>query len=84
MLKNNELEPMIPNYDNLSIWFSKNAQKKLGRLKAAIDNLKNDEYKDFFSVCFSSLIRKVALADPNIPPPVVLKLKKYKKSKEKF
>ena len=77
-LKRNDITPIIPQYDNLNLWFSKNAQNKLGKLRACIDELGNDDYKDFFLVCFSSLIRKVSLADPNIPPPVVLKPDKYK------
>lgn len=84
MLNNNNLKPVTPDYNNLSLWFSNNAQKKLGVLKACIDRFEKDIYKDFFSICFSSLIRKVALADPNIPPPVILRLKKYKKSKQKY
>ncbi len=83
-LSNMHPDSLIPDYVNLSTWFSKNAQKKLGRLRACIEDMEDDEYKDFFLVCFSSIIRKVALADPNIPPPVVLKPKKYKKSKEKY
>ena len=77
--KRKNIDPVIPEYKNLSLWFSKNAQNKLGRLRACIEELENDDYKDFFFVCFSSIIRKVSLADPNIPPPVVLKLYKYKK-----
>jgi len=77
-LKRKDITPIIPEYDNLSLWFSKNAQNKLGRLRACIEELENDDYKDFFLACFSSLIRKVSLADPNIPPPVVLKPDKYK------
>jgi len=77
-------ESIIPDYENLSTWFSKNTQKKLGRLRACIEKMEDDDYKDFFLVCFSSIIRKVALADPNIPPPVVLRLRKYRSSKEKY
>ncbi|NVM55789.1 MAG: hypothetical protein HWN66_18965 [Candidatus Helarchaeota archaeon] len=83
-LKRNNLEPIIPNYENLSLWFSKDAQMKLGKLRACIENLRNDDYKDFFFICFSSIIRKVALADPNIPPPVVLKPEKYRKAAARY
>jgi len=79
-LKRNDINPIIPEYDNLNLWFSKNAQNKLGKLRACIEELENDDYKDFFFACFSSVIRKVSLADPNIPPPVVLKRDKYKKA----
>jgi hypothetical protein len=82
-LKRKNIDPVIPEYENLSLWFSKNAQNKLGRLRACIEEFENDDYKDFFFVCFSSIIRKVSLADPNIPPPVVLKLDKYKEGSAK-
>ncbi len=74
----------IPEFRNRKIWFSNNGLKKLGRLKYAIDTLEVDtNYKDFFWVCFSSTIRKVAKADPYIPPPVVLKPEKYKNNPNK-
>lgn len=79
-LKRKDITPIIPEYDNLSLWFSKNAQNKLGKLRACIDKLKEGDCKDFFFACFSSIIRKVSLADPNIPPPVILKIKNYKKT----
>ncbi len=82
-LKRNNIVPIIPKYENLSLWFSKNAQNKLGKLRACIDKLKEGDCKDFFFACFSSVIRKVSLADPNIPPPVVLKIKNYKKTSAK-
>ncbi|MEK7448170.1 MAG: DNA methyltransferase [Planctomycetota bacterium] len=83
-LNNKNIKPVIPYYKNLSLWFTRRAQNKLGKLRACIDRMKNDDYKDFFLVCFSSIIRKVALADPNIPPPVILKPLKYKKNRQKF
>jgi len=82
-LKRKDITPIIPEYGTLSLWFSKSAQNKLGKLRACIEELENDDYKDFFLACFSSIIRKVSLADPNIPPPVVLKIKNYKKTSAK-
>lgn len=83
-IKNNSGHYIVPDYKNLSLWFSKSAQRKLGRIRACIENLEDDNYKDFFFVCFSSIIRAVALADPNIPPPVVLNPKKYRKVVKKY
>lgn len=68
----------IPEFKNRELWFSYNAIKRLAKLKHAIENLEASlDYKDFFWVCFSSIIRKIAKADPYIPPPVVLKPEKY-------
>jgi len=75
----------IPKFKNREIWFSNNASKKLYKLRNAIQGLEIDtNYKDFFWLCFSSIIRKVAKADPYIPPPVVLKLQKYKDNPSKY
>ncbi len=82
-LKEKNINGIIPEYKNLSIWFSRNAQNKLGKLRACIEKLKDDDYKDFFLVCFSSIIRKASLADPYIPPPVVLKISKYNKKTDR-
>jgi 16S rRNA G966 N2-methylase RsmD len=75
----------IPDFKNRELWFSYNAIKKLAKLKRAIENLDVDsDFKDFFWICFSSIIRKIAKADPYIPPPVVLKPKKYRNNPRKY
>jgi DNA modification methylase len=75
-LKNNDFEYV--DFQNIDIWFSSKAIKKLSKLKFAItDQRISKEYKDFFWVCFSRIIRRVAKADPRIPPPVILKPAKY-------
>ncbi|RKY83850.1 hypothetical protein DRQ11_12415 [candidate division KSB1 bacterium] len=73
------IHALIPIYENIDMWFSKDAISKLAKLKYAIQNLEAErDIKDFFWLCFSSIIRKVSKADPYIPPPVVLKLEKYR------
>ena len=75
----------IPEFKNREIWFSDDAIKKLCKLRHAIHFLEADSnHKDFFWLCFSSIIRKVAKADPYIPPPVVLKPEKYKGTPNKY
>jgi DNA modification methylase len=71
-------------FENISFWFSPRSIKRLSNLAVHIDDLKDDDYKDFFYLCFSSIIRRVSLADPFIPPPVKLNINKYKKSPDKF
>lgn len=72
-------DDFVPEYNNINLWFSKDAINKLARLKNAILNLEAEtNLKDFFWLCFSNIIRRVSKADPYIPPPVVLKLEKYK------
>jgi DNA modification methylase len=75
----------VPRFDNLNFWFFPHAIKKLSKLKYAIENLNvSVDFKDFFWVCFSSTVRKVSKADPYIPPPVLLKLKKYENNPLKY
>jgi DNA modification methylase len=74
-----------PESDKIDFWFSKKAIKELGKLRYLIEEEGgDDDYKDFFWVCFSSIIRKVSKADPFIPPPVLLRIQKYKNSREKY
>lgn len=75
----------IPDFTNIDLWFSQSSKYQLAKLKFSIDNEVSDtKYHDFFKLCFSKLIRKVSKADPNIPPPVVLKPKKYKTNKNEY
>lgn len=74
-----KIDSLVPAYENINMWFSQDAICKLSKLKYAIQKLEaKRDVKDFFWLCFSSIIRKVSKADPYIPPPVVLKLEKYK------
>lgn len=67
----------IPQLPNMDLWFTKRAQRDLSRIKHHIECLTNSKYKDFFRVCFSSIIRRSSLADPKIAPPVILKEIEY-------
>lgn len=74
-------ETYVPSFKNLDLWFSPKAAERLAKLRYSIENLDiSSDYRDFFWVCFSSVVRKVSKADPYIPPPVVLKPEKYKNS----
>ena len=82
--KYDSMEAPLPESEKIRFWFSKEAIRKLSKLKYFIEEEgKDDDYKDFFWVCFSSMIRKVSKADPFIPPPVLLKIHKYENSPKK-
>ena len=70
-------EPEVPDFPNRDLWFSKKVQAGLARVKAGIEAFEERDLRDFFWVCYSSMIRRVALADPRISPPVVLKPGKF-------
>lgn len=82
--RNNNKITTFPNFRNIEFWFSPVIIKKLATIKYSLDSLEDDDYKDFFYLCFSSIIRKVSRADPYIPPPVLLKINKYKNSPDKY
>ena len=73
-----KFKPSIPEFANIDLWFSGSAKNGLGKIRACIEQSEDSNCKDFFWVCFSRLVRNVSRADPNIPPPVLLKIKKYK------
>jgi len=83
--KYDNVEAPMPESEKIRFWFSKKAIRKLSKLKYFIEEEgEYDDYKDFFWVCFSAMIRKVSMADPFIPPPVLLKIHKYENSPKKY
>lgn len=80
----NKIQPQeitIPEFPNRDFWFEYNVQQDLSKIRLAIQEITNKKYKEFFLVCFSSIIRKVSNADEQIVPPV--KSKKMRKLIEK-
>lgn len=61
------------NVINLEYWFSPIVIAGLSKIRSAINEITDDELKDFFLVCFSNTIKKVSLADPRVSVPVRLK-----------
>lgn len=88
---NNLLEkPLKSTYDsqfyNKEYWFHKNSIRDLKKIMTAIDKLflarKIDKnQRDFFIVCFSSIIRKSSYADPKNPKTYCSPLMREKKNK---
>ncbi len=63
--------PIFPYRDN---WFNKEIIYELAYLKKTIDNLEVNNYvKDFYKICFSSIIRSVSNADDNCTRTVIRK-----------
>ena len=53
--------PTIPKFRNIDYWFKKDVQYKLAVIKEYIDNIENDDIRDFFKVAFSETVRDVSL-----------------------
>lgn len=75
---------VIPKTQQYVFWYSEKGLEELTKLKICINNLENDDYKDFFWLNFSFLARKISKADPYIPPAVLLKPHKYANSPDKI
>ncbi len=57
--KNNSF--IIPKFDNIDYWFTKDVQIKLAILKHYIDNIDNEQIRKFFLVAFSETVRETSL-----------------------
>ena len=55
---------------DVDYWFTKTVQSQLGSLIAAIDQVSNQNLRQFFRVCVSSCVRKASFADPRLSVPV--------------
>lgn len=61
-----EIQP--PKFPDIDYWFSHSAQRKLTIIKQAVEKIKEVDYRDFFRICFSSIVRRSSYADPRISP----------------
>ena len=66
-----DVELFTPAIANLEHWFSENTINELGRMKAYIDNIEDEDVRDFFKLCMASIIKKVSNADDTSPKPYV-------------
>lgn len=73
----------IPEFPNRALWFSKRIQNELAKIRKCIEDVEDSDFRDFFLVCFSYIIREVSLADPKIAPPVILKPEHFSKNPER-
>jgi hypothetical protein len=69
----------IPNRSALAPWFHPRMLRELARIRAAIARVRDEDVRDFFSVCFSSTVRTASLADPRISVPVRQRPSRYSK-----
>lgn len=61
----------LPAINNLEHWFTKDAIVKLAEIKKNIDNVYDEDIRDFLNVCFVSIIKRVSNADDVSPKPYV-------------
>lgn len=66
-----------PPITHLEYWYHPHVIKDLSRLRIAIERTKSESMRDFFWIAFSSLVRRVSLADPRLSVPVRLRPDTY-------
>lgn len=66
-----DVELFTPAIANLEHWFSENTINQLGRMKTYIDNIEDEDVRDFFKLCMVSIIKRVSNADDTSPKPYV-------------
>lgn len=64
---------IIPKINNIEHWFIDENINDLGKMLYAIEQLDDVEIKNFFKVCFISIIKKTSNADDISPKPYVSK-----------
>jgi len=74
----------LPSFPNMDYWFDLRTVNDLARIRSCIKSIPDGRNRDFFEVCFSSIIRKVSLADPSVAPPVKLDPERLRKNNKKY
>lgn len=64
-------EYRVPEIDNLGHWFPKENIQELGKILQQINEIDNVKIKNFFKVCFVSIIKKCSYTDDSSPKPYV-------------
>ncbi len=55
----------IPHFSNIDFWFSKKVIQDLAKLKQSIWSISEENIRNFFSVCFSEVVRIVSFTHHN-------------------
>ncbi len=56
--------------DAVAVWYSSKSLKQLTNIQNSIAEIKDEQQREFFELCFSNVVRKVSYADPSISVPV--------------
>lgn len=67
--KNNDYS--LPKIDNLFHWFPEDTAISLAKILYGINAIENEDYKNFFKVCFISILKKCSFCDDSSPKPYV-------------
>lgn len=68
----------LADFPNKDLWFTSVVEARLARAARSIEGVRDDAAYDFFLIALSSVVRRVALADPGVSVPVRLDPTRYK------
>ena len=68
----------------LDAWLMVPAREALHQLSAAISDIADPDYRSFFLVTLTSIVRKVSTADPSIPPLVHLRVNRAETAGKRY
>nr|WP_315141945.1 DNA methyltransferase [uncultured Flavobacterium sp.] len=74
----------FPDVVNIDYWFLPHIKLQLHAILKTIKTISDEDYRDFFLLCFSNCVKKVSLADSRISVPVKAKLNRETKSVHPF
>ncbi|MBT3272462.1 MAG: hypothetical protein HN368_04865, partial [Spirochaetales bacterium] len=66
-----------PSVVNINYWFSANTSDELARIAFAIRSIPENDYREFYEICLSSILKKVSFADDRVAVPVRRNSKLY-------
>lgn len=64
-------------------WFSTSTINQLGRLERYIGKIKDEPTREFFTLCLSSVVKKVSFCDPRVSVPVQLNPQRFANDSER-
>ncbi|MEW6773639.1 MAG: DNA methyltransferase [Bacteroidota bacterium] len=62
---NKNIEYKIHSFFNIDFWFKEQQKNELSKLKFIINQINNNEIKNFFFICMSEVVRRVSLTNHN-------------------
>ncbi len=72
-----------PEVINIDYWFDPSIQIVLAKLITEIEKIEDNAVRNFFTICYSNLVRKVSFADPNISVPVKINPSRYEQGSKR-
>ena len=81
LMKAKKYRRVVNHPDAVSVWYSSKSLRQLTNIQRSIAEIENEIERNFFELCFSSVVRKVSYADPAISVPVHWNPKRFNETR---